>query len=73
MNNPDKQNRERDSATLRVLGIFFLIMGSLVLAATYEAIGNVPAVIVSVISGLVLLGVGIGMIGFSWRLSRNID
>ena len=62
------EGRERDAATLRVLGIFFSIMGGLVLIATYEAIGNTPAVVVSIVSGLVLLAVGLGMM----RVSQNL-
>ena len=72
MDNNQKQNRERDIATLRVLGLFFSIMGTLVLVATYEAVGNVPAVVVSVCSGLVLLGVGIGMMVISRRIGRRV-
>ena len=62
MEQEPNKNRERDVATLRVLGIFFTIMGALVTVATFEAIGNTPAVVVSICSGCVLLTVGLGMI-----------
>lgn len=64
------QNQQRDIATLRVLGIFFSIMGVLVLVATYEAIGNTPAVVVSVCSGAALLAVGLGMMYVSRRMAK---
>ena len=69
MEQEPNQNRARDAATLRILGIFFTIMGALVTVATYEAIGNTPAVVVSICSGCVLLAVGLGMIFTSIAIS----
>ena len=66
--NRDNEYRERDVATLRVLGIFFCIMGLLVLVGSYEALGNTPAVVVSVCSAVALLAVGLGM----WFVSRRM-
>ena len=71
MKNNQNENRQRDVETLRVLGIFFSVMGLLVLIATYEAIGNTAAVVVSVCSGLVLLTVGTGAMLVSRRMSRQ--
>jgi len=67
----DREYRGRDVATLRVLGIFFTVMGALVLVATYETLDNRPALIVNVTCGVVLAAVGIGMILVSRRLSRG--
>jgi small neutral amino acid transporter SnatA (MarC family) len=69
----ERDNRQRDIATLRVLGTFFSIMGALVLIAIYETIGNRPAMIVNVLSGLALVAVGIAMIQISRRMSRSDD
>lgn len=70
MANKQQENRQRDIATLRVLGIFFFVMGMLVLVAVYEAIGNTPAMIVNVLSGLTLGTIGTGMILISRRMAR---
>ena len=64
-------NRQRDIATLKVLGIFFSIMGGLVLIGTYEAVGNSAAMIVSVCSGLTLLAIGLGMWFVSCRMAAT--
>lgn len=63
------EHRDRDVATLRVLGIFFTVMGALVLIATYETLDNRPALIVNIVCGLVLATVGTGMLQLSrrWR------
>lgn len=58
---------QRDADTLRVLGIFFSIMGALVLAGTFWAIGKLAAVIVSLLSGGILLAIGLGM----WRYANR--
>ena len=69
----DHDIREREISTLRVLGIFFSIMGVLVLVSTYEAIGNRPAMVVTILSGLALGIVGVTMILISRRLARTDD
>ncbi len=71
MNEKHNRFRQRDVATLRVLGIFFCIMGGLVLVASYEAIGNLPALIVNLCSGLAIGAVGVGMIMIASRMRRN--
>lgn len=71
MNQNQTEMRTRDVTTLKVLGGFFAIMGTLVLIATYETIGNPPAMIVNVVSGIVLLGVGVGMLFTSRRMNRS--
>jgi small neutral amino acid transporter SnatA (MarC family) len=71
MNEKERENRQRDIATLRVLGIFFSVMGGLVLIAIYETLGNTPAMIVNILSGVALAAVGIGMITISKRMSRR--
>jgi len=71
MNDQENSFRERDIMTLRVMGSFFSIMGSLVLIATYKTIGNTPAMVVNICSGLALLAVGLGMIQVSRRMRRR--
>ena len=63
---PDIQQRDAD--TLRVLGIFFSVMGALVLLGTFWAIGKMAAVIVSLLSGGILLAIGLGM----WRYANRV-
>ena len=58
---------QRDADTLRVLGIFFSIMGALVLVGTFWAIGKLAAVVVSLLSGGTLLAIGLGM----WRYANR--
>ena len=67
MNDSSNEIAERDVATLRVLGIFFSIMGVLVLIGTFEAVGKTAAVIVSICSGMTLLTIGLCM----WRVSQR--
>jgi|GEM_PF-5040061 len=60
--------QQRDADTLRVLGIFFTIMGVLVLLGTIWAIGKMSAVIVSLVSGGILLAIGLA----TWRYAIRI-
>lgn len=69
--NPETDGRQRDGQTLVVLGIFFSVMGGLVLIGTFGALGKASAVVVSVTSGAVLLLIGLGMSWMGRRLSRN--
>ena len=69
--NPESEGQQRDGQTLVVLGIFFAVMGVLVLIGTFGAVGKTSAVVVSVSSGLVLLFIGLGMSWFGRRLSRS--
>ena len=71
--NRERDNRQREIATLRVLGIFFSIMGALVLISIYETIGNRPAMIVTILSGFALGVVGFAMIQISRRMARTDD
>lgn len=62
---------DRDAITLKILGIFFLIIGLLVLVGTFWAIGNYRAVVVNLVSGFVLLVVGGIMGGIASRLKNR--
>ena len=73
MNADDSSIRERDAMTLRVLGGFFSLMGVLLLISSYGALGNLPALIVTIASGFVLLSVGTGMMMISRRLRKVSD
>lgn len=61
--------QKRDTDTLKVLGIFFSIMGALVLIGTFWALGKAAAVVVSLASGGVLLAIGLGM----WRYANGLQ
>lgn len=63
--------QQRDADTLRVLGIFFSIMGALVLVGTFWALGKMAAVIVSLLSGGILLAIGLGMWRYAARMHGN--
>ncbi len=69
----EQDNAERDVATLRALGSFFLIMGFLVLLGTFAALGNVPAVIVNLCSAAALVLVGGGMLLASNRIRSRLQ
>ena len=66
-------NAERDAATLRMLGWFFVALGLLVLVGTFWTLGDPRAMLVNLGSGLVLGGVGVGMLVASRRLSAKTD
>lgn len=68
MEQPPEDIQQRDADTLKVLGIFFSIMGALVLLGTFWAIGKMAAVVVSLASGGVLLAIGLGL----WRYANRI-
>lgn len=67
----DTSPENRDAVTLRILGGFFLVMGALVLLATCWTLGNFRALIVNSASGLILIGVGVGMVCIAQRLGRS--
>ena len=62
---------QRDATTLRILGVFFLILGGLVLVGTFWALGNYRATIVNLGSGLVLAGIGVAMVFVSGLINRR--
>ncbi len=62
---------ERDAASIRILGFFLTILGMLVLIGTYWAIGNMHAVIINAVSGLVLTLIGVAMLAFARRSRRK--
>ncbi len=61
--------RERDAATLKILGFFFAVLGVLVLVGSYWSLENPRALIVNLASGAVLTLIGIGMIIYVRRKS----
>jgi len=60
-------HRERDAASLRILGFFFAVLGSLVLIGTFWSLDNFRAVTINLASGAVLMFVGLGMIYLARR------
>jgi len=75
MNESQESNLARDADTKRVLGVFFALMGFLVLVGTFGSIGHPPAVVVSICSGFVLLAIGLGMFrsGSKYRADSSAD
>ena len=62
---------QREATSLRMLGVFFIILGTLVLFATCWTLGNFRASVVNVCSGFVLALVGAVMIYISRRMSEQ--
>jgi predicted phage tail protein len=61
----------RDAETMRILGTFFVILGSLVLVGTFWALDNFRATIVNLGSGFVLAGIGVAMVFVSRFVNRK--
>jgi len=59
--------RERDAASIKILGFFFTLLGVLVLVGTFWTLHNIRAVTVNLASGAVLTLVGLGMMYFARR------
>ncbi len=64
-------NQQRDASSLRVLGLFFTILGVLVLIGTVWTRNDLHAAVVNASSGIVLLTVGIGTITIGRRIGRR--
>ena len=65
-----ESHQNRDAAALTIIGSFFLILGTLVVLATWEARGNTAAMIVNIASGSILLAVG-GVMLIAAKRIRN--
>jgi len=61
-------HKERDAASIKILGFFFSVLGGLVLIGSYWSRENSRALTVSLVSGAVLTLVGLGMM---YLVSRN--
>ena len=59
MNEDSNPNDSRDAASLRILGIFFFVMGVLVLIGTFWTLENPRGTVVNIGGGLLLCAVGI--------------
>ena len=64
--------RRRDAGTLAVLGIFFCVLGVLVVIGTYWTIGHTHAMIVNLGAGLATISVGVAMLLVSARLRKPV-
>ena len=64
---------QRDAETLRILGVFFVILGGLVLVGTFWALDKYITMIVNLGSGLVLAGIGVAMVFVSRRVNRRVS
>ncbi len=71
MNDKQISDHARDAASLRVLGIFFAILGGTVLVATLWELDSPRAAIVNAVSGIVLSSVAMGMLAISRRLAAR--
>ena len=73
MDQRHEMGRRRDAGSLKIVGWFFLILGSLVMLGTFWARGNQRAMIVNVCSGALIAVIGIGMVFLSRRLQATLD
>lgn len=69
----DAQNnfRQRDAASLLILGSFFVLLAVLVLIGSLWAVGRTHALIVNLGAGAALLIAGIALVTVSFRLRRE--
>ena len=65
-------DKKRDADTLNVLGFFFLVLGGLVLVATFWTLGNSRAMVVNLGSGLAMATVGVVMRYAARRLVDSV-
>ena len=71
MNTSPHKSSKRDSVTLRILGVFFTLLGGLVLIATLWTLEDPRATVVNIGSGLMLILVGVVMIATAGRLDSS--
>lgn len=57
------ESRRRDALSLLLVGGFFALLAVLVLIGTWWTLEKPRAAAVNVVSGLVLLAIGLGMVG----------
>ena len=63
--------RQRDASSLRVLALFFSVLGGVVLIATLWTLDKPRAAVVNAVSGGILASVGVGMMLTARRLSAT--
>ena len=66
-------HRDRDSMSLKILGLFFSVLALLVLLGTLWSLNNPRAIVVNLVCGSVLLLVGIGMVAVSRKVARGTE
>ena len=71
MSQVDQTQNDRDAVTLKILGIFFVVIGVLVLLGTFWALGNFKAVVVNLASGVILATVGAIMTVIAKQIKRR--
>lgn len=64
-------NQQRDASSLLVLGVFFTILGLLVLVGTLWTRNDMRAAVVNAGSGMILVAVGVGTLLIGRRLARR--
>ncbi len=68
--NNHEQHRERDAASLTIIGGFFAVLSVFVLIGTFFE-DRIHAQVVNVAAGLILLLIGVGMLAFGRRLKNR--
>lgn len=65
---PHDSDRQRDAASLVMIGTFFTVLALLVLCGTFWATGRFHAMMVNLGAGMILLVIGLLMLGLGLRM-----
>ncbi len=65
---PRDSDRQRDAASLVMIGTFFTVLALLVLCGTFWATGRFHAMMVNLGAGAILLIIGLLMLGMGLRM-----
>ena len=71
MEGSNPEGASRDAASLRLLGAFFCILGTVLFIGTWWSLDDLRATVVSVASSAAILVVGVGMLLAARRLVRK--
>ena len=73
MNESDRAKTQLEITTLRMFGVFFAVLAAFVLVGTYWALDKTSTTIISVASGLALIGVS-GISNYAaYRINRKLQ
>ena len=73
MDNMHEVGKRRDAGSLKIVGCFFVVLGSLVLLGTISARDDQRGMIVNFCSGALIVVIGIGMLWISRRIRASLD
>lgn len=65
------EDRDRDALSLLLVGSFFAVLAVLVLIGTWWTLERPRAAWVNVVSGALLMAIGLGMVAMGLRMRRR--